>query len=214
MKNVKYLLVVLIAILMVPIALKADLKEGHKSLNFTEALADEEIELENADYKETDDQAVIYLFRGKGCGFCRAFLTFLNSISNEYGKYFKVESYEVWNDSENAKMMEEIADFTGEDAGGVPYIVIGEEVFAGYASQYDERIKSAIMDLYNTPVEERYDVFVAYDNYDPNEGMKSNTTAVVIWNIIITLTGVITVCAYTNGKYNKLLEAMGKKNEE
>lgn len=214
MNKVKYLLIMLIAIMMVPLTLKADLKEGHKSLNFTEALADEEIELANADYKETDDQAVIYLFRGKGCGYCRAFLTFLNSISEEYGKYFRVESFEVWNDSDNASMMEDIADFTGEAAGGVPYIIIGEEVFGGYASQYDERIKSAIMDMYNTPVEERYDVFVAYDNYDPNAGVKSNTTAVVLWNLFITLAGVIVVVANTNSKYNKLLEAMGKKNEK
>ena len=48
------------------------------------------------------DKATIYLFRGKGCGYCRALLTFLNSINDEYGDMYELKSYEVWNDQTNS----------------------------------------------------------------------------------------------------------------
>ena len=45
-------------------------------------------------YKENDKQAVIYMFRGQGCGYCRAFLSFLASIVDDYGEYFKLVSFD------------------------------------------------------------------------------------------------------------------------
>lgn len=118
--------------------------KDYKHLNFKETLSAEEMEIENTKYKETDKQAVIYLFRGNGCGFCRAFLTYLNSISTEYGNKFKLVSFEVWNDAQNNALMKEVANFTGEAVGGVPYIVIGEKVFPGYIADWNEDIKAAI----------------------------------------------------------------------
>ena len=59
---------------------KIDLKD-YETMNFKDTLESESMTLENAEYKETDDQITIYLFRGLGCGFCRSFLTYLNSIS-------------------------------------------------------------------------------------------------------------------------------------
>ena len=120
--------------------------KDYKYKNFKETLEEEGIELENKDYKETDDQAIIYLFRGKGCGFCRAFITYLNTLTadSEYGKKFRVVSFEVWNDAENNAFMKEVANKTGEAAGGVPYIIIGEKVFPGYIADWNEDIKKAI----------------------------------------------------------------------
>ena len=97
----------------------------YNTLNLEKALEQEEIEHDLSNYKEDDKQAVIYLFRGKGCGYCRNFLTFLNSIVDEYGKYFKVVSYEVWYDQDNGTLMQEVSDFLGANATGVPFIVIG-----------------------------------------------------------------------------------------
>ena len=45
----------------------------YTTLNLKDALAQEEIDMKYTDYKETNDQAVIYLVRGKGCTYCRAF---------------------------------------------------------------------------------------------------------------------------------------------
>ena len=154
----KKLIIVLVMVLGLVLPLYA--KAETKSLNLKEALEEEQIELDKAfeTYTENDDQATIYLFRGNGCGYCRAFLTFLNSIVGDYGKYFKVVSYEVWYNEDNSNLMASVSKYMGEEAQGVPYIVIGDKVFAGYAETYDTKIKDAIKELYDTNKNSRYDV--------------------------------------------------------
>ena len=111
---------------------------------------------------DSNDKINIYLFRGYGCGYCHRFLEFLNSIDNEYGKYYNLVSYEVWYDENNYNLMMNISNFLNNPAGGVPYIIIGDQVFGGYASSYDDKIKDAIKKLYDTKKEDRYDVFKEY----------------------------------------------------
>ena len=102
----KILVLLLVAVVaLLPFGVSAEsLMDQYNHKNFVETLADEAIELENKDYKENDKQATIYMFRGKGCGFCKKFLNFLNSISTEYGQYFKLVSFEVWNDTTNSEL--------------------------------------------------------------------------------------------------------------
>ena len=163
---------------------------SYNTLNFLEALDEEEIEYEFEDYSENDNQAVIYLFRGKGCTYCRAFLSYLNSIAAEYGEYFRVVSFEVWNDSANSELLSEVSDFLGEAASGVPYIVIGDQVFPGYSSTYDDQIIAAITDLYNTNTEDRYDVFVKMND-------KKDHSAVVGVVTVLVFGGLIAAAVYT-----------------
>lgn len=160
----KILLFVAMCLLVLPITTKAISIDKYNTLNLKEALKEEEIDEAFKDYKENDKQVTIYLFRGKGCSFCRAFLTFLNSITDEYGKYFKVVSFEVWNDAENSALLSSVAAFMNKDLQGVPFIVIGDKVFDGYSSSYDEDIKSTIKDLYNS--KDRYDVFAEMTDKD------------------------------------------------
>jgi len=155
MKFLKALVLVL-TLVMMPNTVFA--QKTYETTNLEQTLKAEGIKYDLKNYKETDDQITIYLFRGNGCGYCKKFLTFLNSITDEYGKYFKLQSYEVWYNKDNSKLLENVAEFLDEDAGGVPYIIIGDQVFPGYHESYDEQIKKAILDLYNS--EERYDVFV------------------------------------------------------
>ena len=124
----KRLLIFLLVLSLLPMKVFAkSMIDDYNTKNFVETLEAEDMKIENKDYKETDDQAIIYLFRGDGCGYCRAFLTFLNSISKEYGKYFKVISFEVWGDSNNSALLEKVPLVTNQAAGGVPYIIIGEK---------------------------------------------------------------------------------------
>ena len=183
----------------------------YNTLNFKEILAQENIKEEFKDYTETDDQITIYLFRGKGCGFCRAFLNFINSITNEYGQYFKVVSFEVWGDAENSDLLGRIADFMEVDAGGVPYIIIGDQVFPGYADTYDDGIKSAITTLYNA--EEKYDVFEAYNNAikEAKQEEFNKSTRPVIFNGVFVAIGVVIVCFYVKKQNEELL---GKITEQ
>ena len=195
------------------------LGKTYNTLNFKEALAEEEIEEEFSDYSESDDKITIYLFRGKGCTYCRAYLSFMNSITEEYGKYFNMVSFEVWNDSTNSGLMSEVAEFMDEEADGVPFIIIGDKTFSGYAESYDEEIKTAITDLYNTDKDERYDVFKKMNDNpksgDDSEGNTSSTN-IIIWNLVFTSVSTLIIVLFVNSKMNKInekIDAMNKKNK-
>ena len=187
----------------------------YNTLNLTEVLGDEEIKPEYKEYSEGKDKINIYLFRGHGCGYCRAFLTFLNSITDEYGKYFNLVSFETWYDEENYNLMKNVSNFLGQEASGVPYIIIGEQVFPGYAESYDDKIKSAIETNYNA--KDRYDVIDAYNDYiDEQERAKhAEGNRIIIWNLVITLVlvgGLFGYVIYSNNKVMKKLSEVNKKN--
>lgn len=204
----KFLLVLMLFLVLMPMSVFAKdekiVKENYKFLNFEQVLEQEEIKLEFSDYKETEEQITIYLFRGKGCAYCKKFLNYLNSITEEYGKYFKLESYEVWYDHDNSKLLEEVSDFLEQSAQGVPYIVIGDKVFAGYTEQYNNSIISAITEQYNS--EEKYDVFdemaKAYDEEHKTD--YSQTILIIVCNFIFILIATSLIIVYIDNKNMKL----------
>ena len=213
----KKLIIVLVMVL--GLALPMYAKAEAKSLNLKEALQEEQIELSKdfENYKENDDQAIIYLFRGNGCGYCRAFLTFLNSIVGEYGKYFKVVSYEVWYNEENSKLLDTVSAYLNNPAQGVPYIVIGDKVFAGYAESYDSDIKATIKALYETKKGDRYDVMKEMEenpNKEDRTTIKTITKNMVLTAIVATIVIVGTNIAFVNYKFNELKEGNQVKEVE
>ena len=213
--------------------------DGYETKNFKQTLEAEGMTIKNKDYKETDKQATIYLFRGQGCGFCQNFITFLNSISKEYGKYFKVVSFEVWNNAENSELMGKIGYVTGEEAGGVPYIVIGKKVFPGYISDWDDEIKDTIKKQYN---DNSYDVFkelekmeqdpsfeekyAEYVNsksveeteegdattYGKTSSSDTSNTGVVIWNLVFIAIATVSIICTIIIHNNKILRAIESGN--
>ncbi len=204
---------ILVFILVLGLALPLSAKAATKSLNLKEALQEEHIELSDAfeTYKETDDQAIIYMFRGQGCGYCRAFLEFMNSISKEYGKYFKMVSFEVWNDANNADLLEKVPLVTNKAAGGVPYIIIGEKVFAGYASTYDEEIKEAIMKQYK---DNSYDVMEKLDERLNGKTNSTSSFAVIFWNAFFVIAATVALILVNNKNTEKVLNALEKKENK
>ncbi|MBR4178908.1 MAG: hypothetical protein IKR57_06145 [Bacilli bacterium] len=211
----KKLLGVVFALLFLvsPMVLRAAEKEKvniskYNTLNLKQTLAEEEIAEEFTNYAESDDQITIYLFRGKGCGYCRAFLSFLNTITNEYGQYFKLVSFETWYDENNSNLLATISDFMGERAGGVPYIIIGDQVFPGYANTYDDSIKSAITTLYDS--KERYDVFEEYNKAIDAEKRAANAGVIksIVWNFVFISLATVVVCYYVNRSNKELYERL------
>ena len=183
--------------------------EKYKTMNLKETLKDEGITLENKSYKENDKQVTIYLFRGKGCPHCEDFLNFLNSISTDYGKYFKLVSFEVWYDKTNSELLNNIGDFLGKDIAGVPFIIIGDKTYAGYAETYDEEIKDAIKTLYKQDVKKRYDVFKEMDKKE-NGGSNKN----IIWNFTFDLLFAGIIIGYVTYTNNKTKKEIIKKQDE
>ena len=102
----KKLLIVFLMVFMFIPSIYAETE--YKVMNFDEVLTEEGIEHDFSNYTESDDKITIYFFRGKGCKFCRAFLSYLNDIVPEYGKYFNVVAYDVWNDRNSDKLLDEV----------------------------------------------------------------------------------------------------------
>ncbi len=92
----------------------------------------------------------IYLFYGDGCPHCAALEEYLDS---EYSsdKNVTVYKYEVWNNKENQELWKKVENVTGEEAKGVPYFVIGEEVYQGYSegSTWEGKVDRAIIKAKN-----------------------------------------------------------------
>lgn len=207
-KIISLLIIFMLTLIVIPTNVFAederarDAVNPYTSLNLDEALTLEDIEHDFSDYEETDDKAIVYLFRGQGCGYCKRFLTFLNSIVPEYGKYFRVVSYEVWQDENNSALLNDVSTYMEEEASGVPYIVIGDKVFAGYAEQYDEDIKKAIKDLYES--ENRYDVMTEMVQHPKEKKEKkadSNYTKLLVINgSIIAVAGIVGTVIYLKKK--------------
>ena len=144
---------------------------GHcaTAMNLEEALKDENLSFDSS-YLASEDAITIYLFRGKGCKYCKNFLEFLNRNVKEYGKYFKLVSYEVWNNSDNRTLMKEVREYLNQTSSSVPFIIIGDKFFKGYSEKRDEEILDAIVELYQS--KNRFDIFEDMDKTVENNPVK------------------------------------------
>lgn len=93
----------------------------------------------------------IYFFRGEGCPHCAEAEEWFKKLDkdSEYSKYYKIVDYEVWNNQDNADLMEKVAKELGTTAEGVPFIVIGDKYFSGFSQDSADEIKAAIKTAYN-----------------------------------------------------------------
>lgn len=167
MKKLKYLFVVFVAFLAMPFMVFADDTEATPTPT-------------PAETEETPSKVNVYLFRGEGCPHCEEMQEFFDSIEDEFGQYYTMNTYEVWYNQDNADLMEEVADTLGVKVTGVPFLVIGDQTWNGYASSYDAEIEAKILSEYNS--DSRYDVMTA-------EEPEANNVAAVL--IVVAVVGVI-----------------------
>lgn len=138
--------------------------------NYNKGLTSSEIEKKilkkdhKVDIKTTTDKKNIYLFWGDGCSHCAELSLYLNEIKNIYKKHYNLYTFEVWNDAENHNLMESVAATMNEEVEGVPYLVIGDKTFSGYADDMKKEILTAIKDEYKND-----NYFDAYQNINSSE---------------------------------------------
>lgn len=134
MKKLKYLVVLLIAALIIPFTIQVK-AEGEES-----------------------KEVKLYFFRGEGCSHCAEAEAWFQSIEEEYGSYFQIIDYETWYNKENADLMQRVAKARGEKAEGVPYIIIGNQSWNGFAQSYTSEMIERIKSEFEKDVEDRYDI--------------------------------------------------------
>lgn len=115
----------------------------------------------------------VYFFHGNGCPHCEEASEWFDSIEEEYGDYFDLVSYEVWYNQENQLLMQEVSDFKGDNASGVPYILVGKYSYPnGFGAEVvvdsntgktaGEEMIERILAEYQS--DNRYDVMVALND--------------------------------------------------
>lgn len=98
--------------------------------------------LENISYDE--NKVNIYMFWGNGCPHCEEQLEFLESIETEYGDYFNLNLFEVWENEKNRQLLQEFASAMGDEVSGVPYTIIGNRSFEGFNEKNQEEFLQII----------------------------------------------------------------------
>ncbi len=185
----KYITILLLLLLMPTLVFA---KTSYNKGTLEDALKAEKIKYDLGDYTESEDKINIYLFRGNGCPHCQEFLEYVaKTLIKDHGDKFNVVSIEVWNDKDNANLMQQVAKKLGEESSGVPYIIIGEKSFSGYSESMNEDIVKAIEEEYNS--EEKHDIL---DNLDvetiaenKKESKKDNSSIILL--IVVAVVGII-----------------------
>jgi glutaredoxin len=83
----------------------------------------------------------IYMFWGQGCPHCAKAKPFLENLDKSSDK-INLHTYEVYYNTGNQKLYQEVGEKLKVDSSGVPLIVIGDEVFVGYSESHASGIKA------------------------------------------------------------------------
>lgn len=162
MKKAKYLILLLVAALILPVSVFAE---------------------EEKDSKEVK----VYLFRGEGCPHCQEAQEWFKSIDEEHGSKFKIIEYETWYNEENAELMEKVAKAREEEAPGVPYIIIGNKSWNGFTDSYKNEILSEIDSEYQKDVSKRYDIMKLIKSGKTKK--ENHTSDILTLLVILVVTG-------------------------
>jgi len=180
MKYFKFL-VIFLAILIIPFSVLAEDEEN---------AAEADIE-ETAETSEDSKKVPIYFFRGEGCSHCAEAEEWFKSIEEEYGSFFEVKDYETWYNEENADLMQQIAELRDETADGVPYIIIGNKSWNGFADDYKNEMLEEIKSVFEQNIDDRYDIMDYLKNSSKKEEKKDSSSDIAALIIIIVVVGLV-----------------------
>jgi thiol-disulfide isomerase/thioredoxin len=76
----------------------------------------------------------LYFFYGDGCPHCAKEEPFLKKMEEKYSN-LKVNSYEIWYNSENRNLMIEFGKKLNATVNGVPFTIIGDKYFTGWLDE-------------------------------------------------------------------------------
>jgi glutaredoxin len=155
----------------------------------------------------TNERVKVYVFRGEGCSHCAEALAWFESVQEKEGKYFELVTFEVWNDEANKAQMEKVAKYFGENADGVPYIIVGKKTWHGFASSYSSEILDAIHSEYQKNTESRFDVI---EYLKENNGGSLGTYIILVIAFLV----IVFVIVARNGNNETLVNFEEEEAEE
>lgn len=133
----------------------------------------------------------VYEFYGATCSYCAALNEWFDSIEEEYGKYFDLVKYEVWNDQANSELMNTVAAKLNTEVTGVPFLVIGGNYLSGFDPSTDaEVVLGYIMEEYEKAEADRIDV-VGGDYKEPDTTTRDLIVGIVFAGLAV---GLVAVC--------------------
>lgn len=116
----------------------------------------------------------IYFFYGDGCPHCAKEMQFLQKMQEAYPN-LEVKSFEIYHGKENALLLQKIGKSLNADVSGVPFSVIGDKHFVGYAENItSEEIKNQIEKCNNSSCPDQIASIINSENENKKE-LKQNT---------------------------------------
>ncbi len=91
----------------------------------------------------------VYFFYGQGCPHCAKEHEFWQSIEEEYGDMYNIYTFETWYNEDNNRLMKVFGEAMGDTVKGVPYTVVGEKGFIGFAESQGNNIIAAIKEYHH-----------------------------------------------------------------
>ncbi len=82
----------------------------------------------------------VYLFWGDGCPHCHAEIIFLNKIQKNYPQ-IEFKKFEIYNNQNNYKLLEQISREKGVEVKGVPTLFIGDQTIIGFNTEATTGLK-------------------------------------------------------------------------
>lgn len=84
------------------------------------------------DVARAESAVTAHFFYGKGCPHCAKEMDFLDRLEDKYPQLV-VEKYEIYYDLNNNILLQKVGAYLRADVGGVPFLVIGDKYYIGYA---------------------------------------------------------------------------------
>lgn len=97
----------------------------------------------------------IYLFYGNGCPHCKLEHEVLDEIKDEYGKYYNLYEFDIWNNKDYYELAHIFAENMNFELRGVPFTVIGEQYMSGFGSES----KDILINKIKEEKDKGYDVY-------------------------------------------------------
>lgn len=187
MNKIKYLVLALAFFVFIPFVAFAE--------DDVEESTTEEVETTEEAGEANTNEVNVYFFRGQGCPHCEEAEEWFKSIEEEHGSKFKIVDYETWYNEDNKEMFRKVLKarkeyVSDEESLGVPYIVVGNKSWNGFAENYSSEILDAINSEYAKADKDRYDIMKYIDSTEEKKESTSGNDAIALLLILVVVLGI------------------------